>query len=285
MDNHYATLGVAEDATQDDIKKVYRKLASTHHPDKGGDGEKFKTIQTAYDILGNAEKRAEYDEVRKRPQGFGFNNFGGMSPGMEDLMKNFGFHFSNGDGHPFQPRQHRRNKDIQVQIVVELVDTLSKFTKIVSIKTTNGDRQSVNVDIPKGIHNGATIKYSGLGDNFFATLPRGDLYVQIHVKPHPLFQINGIDLFAPIDIDALDAILGCKQLFTTLDKTQFELTIPSGIQGGVKFKIPNQGLYGIDTDVRGNLYLVATIKVPTNLTPTQIETIKQIKADTTQTTS
>ena len=279
MENHYATLGIDESATADQIKKVYRQLASKHHPDKGGDAEKFKSIQVAYDTLGDAAKRAEYDEMRKNPRGPGGFRFstsdmdGGMPPGMEDLFRNFGFHFN--AGRPQQ--QPRRNKDIQTRIVLELADTLKKQSRIVNIQTTNGSNQTVTVDIPKGVHSGSTVKYPNLGDNFFATLPRGDLYVHIVVQPHPLFQIHGHDLLAPIDINALDAILGTKQVFKALDDTEYELTIPPGIQGGTKFKIANQGLYYHQQEHRGSLFLVAQIKVPTDLTEAQLEIIKQVK--------
>jgi curved DNA-binding protein len=275
MENHYSTLGVAETATEDEIKKAYRKLASQHHPDKGGDTEKFKSIQTAYDIIGNKEKRERYDHERKNPGG-GFRwassdmDMGGMPPGMEDILRGFGFG-------GFRQAQQRRNKDIQIRITLDLVDTLSKQTRIVTLKTTNGETQTVNVDIPKGVKNGSTIKYNALGDNFFSTLPRGDLYVQILVNQHELFQVHGYDLVAPIDIDAVDAILGTTQIFKVLDGTEFELTIPAGIQGGTKFKIANQGLFFHQQEHRGNMYLIAQIKVPTNLSEAQLEIIKQVK--------
>jgi DnaJ-class molecular chaperone len=277
MENHYSTLGVAETATEEEIKKAYRKLASQHHPDKGGDTEKFKSIQTAYDVIGNKEKRERYDHERRNPgQGhFRFStsdmDMGGFPPGMEDILRGFGF------GGGFRQQQQRRNKDIQIRVTLDLVDTLSKQTRIVTLKTTNGETQTVNVDIPKGVKNGSTIKYNALGDNFFSTLPRGDLYVQILVNQHELFQVHGYDLVAPIDIDAIDAILGTKQVFKVLDGTEFELTIPAGIQGGTKFKIANQGLFFQQQEHRGNMYLIAQIKVPTNLSEAQLEIIKQVK--------
>jgi DnaJ-class molecular chaperone len=276
MDTHYSTLGVAENATEDEIKKAYRKLASANHPDKGGDTEKFKTIQTAYDVIGNKEKRAEYDDMRKNPHrgGFRFNtsdmDSGGMPPGMEDILRGFGF------GAGFGRQQPRRNKDMQIRVTLDLVDTLSKQTRIVTLKTTNGETQTVNVDIPKGVRSGNTVKYTNLGDNFFATLPRGDLYVQIVVKEHEIFQVHGADLAAPIDINCIHAIIGCKQVFKALDGTEYELTIPPGVQGGTKFKIANQGLFYPQQEHRGNLYLIAQIKVPTDLTEDQLTTIKQI---------
>ena len=276
MENHYSTLGVAENATEDEIKKAYRKLASANHPDKGGDTEKFKTIQTAYDVIGNKEKRASYDQMRKNPQGMGGFRFDSSAmdrdfpPGMEEILRGFGFGFHS------SRQQPRRNKDIQTRIVLDLVDTLEKQTRIVKLKTTNGDELTVNVDIPRGVQSGSTIKYAQLGDNFFSSLPRGDLYIQIVVREHEKFQVHGYDLAAPIDIDALHAIIGCTQKITVLDGTEFELTIPAGIQSGTKFKVANQGLYHQNQDHRGNLYLIVQIKIPTNLTETQIETIKQL---------
>ena len=276
MTTHYETLGVAETSTEDEIKKAYRKLASQHHPDKGGDTEKFKAIQTAYDIIGNKEKRERYDHERRNPGAGHFRfstsdmDMGGMPPGMEEILRGFGF---GGFG---RAQQQRRNKDIQIRVTLDLVDTLSKQTRIVTLKTTNGETQTVNVDIPRGVRSGSTVKYANLGDNFFATLPRGDLYVQIVVNAHELFQVHGSDLIAPIDINCLHAIIGTKQVFKSLDGTEYELTIPPGIQGGTKFKIANQGLYYNQQDHRGNLYLIAQIKVPTDLTESQQDTIKQL---------
>lgn len=284
MENHYTTLGLDASATADDIKKTYRKLASQHHPDRGGDAEKFKTVQTAYDVIGDAAKRADYDDSLKNPgrrdsfNSFNFNTDdmgGAFPPGMDEILRGFGF----GGGFRQQPKQ-RKNKDMQIRVQLDLADTLQKQKRIVTLKTTNGETQTVNVDIPKGVHSGSTIKYSNLGDNFFSTLPRGDLYVQVLVNVHPLFQVHGYDLVAPIDIDCIDAILGTKQVFTVLDGTEFELTIPAGIQGGTKFKIGNQGLYFQQQEHRGSLYLIATIKVPTTLSEVQLELIKQVKQPT-----
>lgn len=276
MENHYATLGVAESATDDEIKKAYRKLASANHPDKGGDTEKFKIIQTAYDVIGDKNKRGSYDSMRSNPggaDGFRFNTSnmdGQFPPGMEDILRGFGFGFNGGRQQP------QRNKDIQVRVVLDLSETLSKQAKIVNVKTGNGDVSTVTIDIPRGVHSGSTVKYPGLGDNRVTTLPRGDLYVQVVVNQHDFFQVHGNDLVAPLEIDALHAIIGSKQVIKVLDGTEFELTIPAGIQATTKFKLAQQGLYYHQQDHRGDLYLIAQIKVPTNLSATQLATIKQI---------
>lgn len=279
MTTHYETLGVSETATQDEIKKAYRSLASKHHPDKGGDTAKFQEIQAAYAILEDANKRAQYDHERRNPNmgGFRFNMNGhemnGVPPEMADLFRNFGFSFGDGFHRPQQPK---RNKDLRIAIPINLVDTLEAHKRIVEFRTTNGQAQTVEVDIPKGVHTHTNIKYPNLGDNFFATLPRGDLIVEFRIIPDSRFEISGYDLVTRLDINCLDAIIGTEQEFVTLDNKTFSITIPAGTQTGTKFKVPSQGLYAMNQQMRGNLYLIANITVPTNLSNDQLETIRQL---------
>lgn len=269
MENHYTTLGVAENATPDEIKKAYRKLASSHHPDKGGDAEKFKAIQVAYDTIGDATKRAEYDHIRKFG-GQAHQQMHGMPPDMADILRGFGF----GDG-MFRRTQPRRNKDIQVVVTLTLEETLAKTTKNLVIQTTS-NKHSVSIDIPRGVPPGGTIKYPGLGDDFIADLPRGDLYIRISISEHKQFHTDGINLWMAIDINCLSAIIGSSARITSLDGTEFELTIPPGTQHNTKFKIQNQGLYAPNQSIRGSLYVIANIVIPKNLPSSQIETIKQL---------
>jgi DnaJ-class molecular chaperone len=163
---HYQTLGVAENASQDDIKKAYRKLAMQHHPDRNnGDDTKFKEIQIAYDAVGDEQKRQQYDMQRQNPGGIRFNMNDGQHPDIEEMLRNFGFGFSRRGQDPFSGfRQPRKNKDIRVELVVPLSSTLEAQTKTISVQTTNGQRQTVNVKLPRGVSPGSTIKYPQLGD-------------------------------------------------------------------------------------------------------------------------
>ena len=261
MHIHYKTLGVAVTATADEIKQAYRRLASQYHPDHNGDAEKFKQIQAAYDVLGDAEKRKIYDQAGKIKlgvHGFGYTE-------MADVLKNFS------DG-----QRDRKNKDIKTHISISLEELLSPLNKLISIKTSSGERQTVTVELPLGTNNGSIIKYSGLGDDFYTNLLRGDLYVHVQIDPHLIFEVNGVNLITSVDINAIHAILGTKQVIKTLDNREFELTIPPGTQGDTKFKIANQGLFQKDKITRGHLYVVAKIKIPTNLTPSQLETLKTL---------
>jgi DnaJ-class molecular chaperone len=280
MSTHYETLGLTESATQDDIKKAYRSLASKNHPDKGGDTAKFQEIQSAYAAIETPEKRAQYDAERSVPHQFNFGHSGHFNDiDIENLFRAF-----NNGGNPFAQRRPQRNKDIRVSVQISLAETLEVQKRTLSINTNGSTtNQVVDIEIPRGVHTDSNIKYAGLGDNFFNSLPRGDLYVNIVVMPHPKFQTNGIDLFTTVDIDCLDAIIGCNKEFSTLDNRTFNLTVPKGTQPGTKFKIGGQGLYAMNQNVRGNLYLVTNITIPTNLTETQVEAIRQLtqKSDVT----
>ena len=284
---HYVTLGVSETATQDEIKKAYRKLAMQHHPDKGGDTNKFQEIQAAYDAISDEQKRAQYDAERSGRGGMRFTvngqDFGGgMPPEMEDMLRNFGFGFgsgfANGQGDPFgQFRQPRRNKDLQVDLVVPLASTLGPQTKTISVQTTNNERTTVEVQIPQGVRPNSTIKYPGLGDNLFESLPRGDLYVRIHVEGNPNFGVDGLDLVKKVDIDCISATIGTDTVVEGLDAKKFSITSPPGTQPGTKFRIPHQGLYNMNQNHRGSLIVIINIVVPVNLTLENLELLKTVR--------
>lgn len=279
MATHYETLGLTESATQDDIKKAYRSLASKNHPDKGGDTAKFQEIQAAYAAIETPEKRAQYDAERQgMGQRYQFNDFGNSHSDMDinDILRNFGFSFGDAFMRQRHEQQPRRNKDLRINLPVHLVDSLDTSKRVVSIKTTRGEEQTVEIEVPRGVHNNTIIKYPGLGDNFFTSLPRGDLHVHFHLLSDPRFEVSGYDLVAALDINCLDAIIGCEQEFTTLDNKTFSITIPAGTQMGTKFKVPAQGLYSAQQQQRGNLYLIANIFVPTNLNQEQLDIVRTL---------
>ena len=267
---HYETLGVPEKATPDEIKKAYRRLASQHHPDKGGDTKKFQEIQTAYDTISDPNRRQQYD--MNRHGGTGNTNFQWNTGNIDEIFKNFGF----GGGDPFgqfrQPQQ-RRNKDLRIDIAVPLVTTLEDQSRLVSVATSNGSRETLEVKIPRGINTGTSIKYSGLGDNLFNTLPRGDLYVQFTVAPAENFVAQGIDLYTEVVVNSLVAIVGGEATVKGLNGSEFIIRIPEGTQPGIKFRIPGQGLFQLNSIHRGNLYAEVVLVTPI-VTPESAETIR-----------
>jgi len=277
MTTHYETLGLSETATPEEIKKAYRKLASQHHPDKGGDTAMFQRVEEAYRILSDPQQRQQYDFERKGGghHRFNFQDFGDHNIDINDIFSQFGFGF-NPRSHARQPRH---NKDLKVDIPFTLEESLSEQKKTVSVQTTKGTRETVEVNIPRGVSHGMSIKYSGLGDNFFNTLPRGDLYVNFRQVPSSKYQPMDRDLFTQIEIDCLDAIVGGETEIEGIDGRVFLLTIPPGTQYGTKFRIQGQGLYELNNPHRGNLIVEVKLTVPKNLTDTQIEMVRQIQSN------
>ena len=284
MANAYETLGVPKGASEDEIKKAYRKLAAKHHPDKGGDTAKFQEIQSAYETLSDPQKRAQHDN----PSPFSnFDNgngthfefhFGGGGP--QDIFEQF---FRQG-GHPFgghnpfnqRHAQPRRNKDLRVQLTVNLSETLSEQRKTISVQTTKRDRYNVDVTIPRGVSPGTTIKYSNMGDNMFDTLTRGDLYVIINVNNDSGCEMHGINLVKRIQVNAIDAMLGAEAIVRGLDGREFAVKIPQGCQHDMKFGLQGQGLYQMNTNVRGDLVVVVDLTVPV-LNEQQLNILRNIK--------
>ena len=282
MANAYETLGVPKGASEEEIKRAYRKLAAQHHPDKqSGNTAKFQEIQSAYETLSDPVKRQQHDNPNPfqhvgggGPHGSHFEfHFGG---GPEDLFQQF---FSQGfpGGHPFQQRQPRRNKDLRVQLQVTLASTLEAQRKTISVQTTKGDRYNVDVDIPRGVSDGTTIKYSQMGDNMFDTLTRGDLYVIITIQPDNRFELHGINVVTTIEIDSVDAMLGCDKIITGIDGREYNIKIPQACQQGIKFGLQGQGLYQMNTNHRGDLIAIVNIKTP-NLTEQQLNILRNIRS-------
>jgi DnaJ-class molecular chaperone len=276
---YYKLLGVSDQATAEEIKRAYRKLASQHHPDKGGDKTKFQEIQAAYDTLSNDQKRQQYDMQRN---GFGGGPGGahftwhssGNNPDINEIFRNFGF---GGDPfNPFRQQRERRNKDLRIEIPLDLVDTLQDQTKTVSVQTTNGQRSTLEVNVPRGVTSGTQIKYTGLGDNLFDTIARGDLYVQFSVRVPERFVVHNIDIHTQVVVNCLLAIAGGTVVIAGIDGKEFELTIPASTQPGTRFRLANNGLYQMNSSERGHLYIELAVNVPRDLSSEQLEIIKKL---------
>jgi DnaJ-class molecular chaperone len=272
--DYYQTLGVEKTASQEEIKKAYRKLASQNHPDKGGDTAKFQEIQKAYDTLSDEQRRAEYDQGPRHsgfdPGGFHFHQ--GSQNDFDDILRKFGFQFHQ---QGFRQPPPRRNKDLRIQMPITLQSTLEDQNKTISVQLTSGQRENLDVQIPRGIADGAVIKYAGLGDNMFGNLPRGDLYIHINIIENHRFQVDGNNLHTSVQINSLMAIVGGDVQVEGLDGKTYTLNIPAGIQPGTKLRIKDQGLWQFRGNERGHLLVSVTLKTPTDLTGEQLATIKK----------
>lgn len=277
MADHYSTLGVSKDATQDDIKRAFRKLASQHHPDKGGDTAKFQEIQAAYDILSNPEKRAQYDNPA--PQfSEGFQQYGGMPPGFEDLINNmFGGGFSpfNG-GWGNRPQQPQRNRTLNIQTSITLEEAYHGKEMVANLTLPSGKDQILQIKIPAGITDGTVLRLSGMGDDSISSVPRGDIHLTVNIQPHSTFVRTGDDLNTTLNLSCIDAMTGKVAQVTTIDGKTLEVNIKAGIQHGQIMAASGYGMPMMkDNRYKGRLLLHINIVVPDNLTDAQKQILKE----------
>jgi curved DNA-binding protein len=281
MTDYYQTLGVSKNASPDEIKKAYRSLANKHHPDKGGDQAKFKDISVAYENLSDPQKKAEYDHQRQYGgQQFNFNTgnpFGGDP---------FGGMF--GQGHPFgdifghmRGGHLRRNRDLNIQCSVSFVDSYLGKSLEANFQLPSGRNQTVKINVPAGIANGDTIRYTGLGDDSVQNAPRGNLNVTIIVQPDPNFERRGDDIYTTINITPIEAMIGCKKTVTSITGDQRELDIRAGVESGVEFASHGNGFTNVNNGHRGRFVSVVKIKTPAITDPSLIAKLKDINAQIT----
>jgi DnaJ-class molecular chaperone len=277
--DYYNILGVKRGASDDEIKKAYRKLAMKHHPDRGGDEKKFKEISTAYDVLSDPQKRQMFDSgidpnnqnqsgfYRQGPFEF---HMGGVPPGMEDIFGAFGF------GAGFA-RNQRRNKSISVNVEITLQDVLTGKDIDAEISLPSGQKKIINISIPPGIEHGQQIKYQGMGDNSISSIRPGDLIVNVAIRNNTKFIREGTNLILEKTISAWDAILGTSIDIPTLDNKTLNITIPAGTQPETMLRITGEGLPHMRSKIRGNLLLRIKIEIPKNLSQQNRQLVEKIK--------
>jgi curved DNA-binding protein len=277
MADHYQTLGVSRNANADEIKKAYRRLASKHHPDKGGDTATFQNIQTAYDILSNPEKRAEYDNPQPQFNGMNFRG-DGVPPGMEDIFAQmFGQgnpFFGQGFGHTFR-QPPTRNSNVQMQMNITLEESFHGKEIITDIQLPSGIK-TVEIKIPAGIATGQTLRVSGAGESIYRNSPPGDLLIQINVLQHHRFTRQGDDLHSEIHLSVWEAMVGTERDFVCIDGTQLRVAIPPAIQFGQAIRLVGRGMPMLNQNhFKGNQFLKVNIEIPRNLTDQQKDLVRQ----------
>lgn len=264
--DHYKTLGVEKTATQDEIKKAFRKLAMQHHPDHGGDTKKFAEITAAYETLGNPQKRQEYDSPR-REFNFSSNNMDGNFGDFNDLFSQF---FS-------QTRVMRKNNDIRLAMQVTLEDVATGKDVVGSYVMPSGRSETVNIKIPPGVENGETIRFKNLGDDSMADAKRGDLLISVKVLPHTTFMRDGSNIILKKSIDIFDLILGTTIIIEDLTGSSVSVNIAKGTNPGTTLSVPGHGLPDFRTGNVGNLYIQIKGVIPNIEDELLINKIKEIK--------
>ena len=250
--DHYQTLGVAKNATPDEIKKSYRRLASKHHPDKGGDTATFQKIEEAYRILSDPQQRQQYDNpmpqgnpfagFQQAPGGFNFN-FNG------DINDLFGQMFQqHHQRHPNQPHAYRTS------ISISLEQSYSGGSQPLKLQTPNG-LHAVNIEIPKGVTDGGQMRYDNL-------IPNASLIVEFRVAPHLKFDRKGVDLYCNQQVSVLDLIVGSSFEFKTISGKTLEVRIPPKTQPHMHLKIAGEGMPIHGSNLHGDQIILIKPYIP-----------------------
>jgi curved DNA-binding protein len=284
--DYYVILGVKPDADSSQIKTAYRKLARQYHPDMNSDAgaeDKFKEVAEAHEVLKNKTRRAEFDELRR----YGRQSKQGFSPppgwrsssnASEQHNPQFDGEFSDFFNSMFGARnrnfnnkksefnQPMRGQDAEIEISVSLEESIAEHTRTVAYRlplnkggqATHIDKR-LNVKIPKGVIDGERIRLKGQGSPGAGNASAGDLYLQIRLKPHPLFDVEGCNLMLTLPISPWEAALGTKVEVPTLTG-KISLTITPNAQSGNKLRIKGRGLQG--KALAGDLFAIIKVVMP-----------------------
>ncbi len=270
--DYYKVLGVARDADDRAIKQAYRRLARKHHPDVSkakGSADRFKEINEAYEVLSDPEKRKRYDSLGSDWQryaqagtgpfqGFSVHDLGGFSDFFRTIFGDLGvrggdvfteFRGARRRGPGFQPA---RGEDAEAAVEVSLEDAFNG-----SRRTFTVDGRRLEVKIPAGVDTGSRVRVPGVGN--------GDLYLAVTVRPHPLFERKGDDLYLELPLTVAEAALGTEVRVPTL-KGSVSMKIPPETSGGKTFRLPGYGMPHLKGGGAGDQYVKIKVVLPSGLT-------------------
>ena len=306
-EDYYNILGVAKNATKDEIKKAFRKLALKYHPDQNKDNkaaeEKFKKINEAYAVLSDDEKRKQYDTFGA--EGFSRRStqediFRGFNIG--DIFKEFGLGsmFGGGRGGSFfsdifsgsQQRAHgnsnfssgfgssgfnqtQSSAPMETELTVQLEEVVNGGKKRISLDTGNGI-ETIDITIPRGIADGQKLRLKGKGALNPMTRQRSDLLCKIKIASHPVFQINGRDLVVEKHVKFSDLVLGGKIRVDTIDGSSIDLKIPGLSKNNSLLRIKGKGIPGAKDAANGNLLVRLHVLLPTTIDENQKKLITEL---------
>lgn len=271
--DYYSTLGLQRGASDADIKKAYRSMAMKHHPDRGGDEQKFKEISQAYEFLTDPQKKSIIDmggDPGQQQQGFHGQDpfeFRFDSGNFGDIFSQFGF----------GGRQAPRNKSFNINVEITLEEVLTGKQINAEVGVPGGRKKIINIEVPAGIEHGQQIRYQGMGDSSVSNARPGDLLVNVFVRPHAVFRREGDSIIVEKTISVWDALLGIPLEIVTLDGKTLNITIPPGTQPDTVLSCRGEGLPNMRTKARGNLLIKIKVSIPKQLSADQIQTIEQLR--------
>ena len=289
----YDVLGVKKDASADEIKKAFRKLAVKYHPDAGGDEQKFKEISEAYETLGDEKKRREYDQMLM---------FGGMSGGgaggysystnvggnWADMFTNMrggdgfgGFDFSTifGGAAGQQARRSMRGSDLTLTISLTPEEAFKGTKRDVSYMVpSTGERARLTVEVPAGAYDGMKLRYHDRGEYGSNGGPRGSLVITTSVAEHSLFKRDGADVRLELPVSIWDLALGASVKVPTPGGNTLKLRIPAGTQDGKTFRFRDLGAPNVKRrGMFGAMYVTVRAQIPTRLSAKEREALETLR--------
>ncbi|MGE0866706.1 MAG: DnaJ C-terminal domain-containing protein [Vicinamibacterales bacterium] len=313
--DYYTTLGIAKTASEKDIKQAFRKLARKYHPDvnpgdKGAEA-KFKEVNEANEVLSDPAKRKKYDELGANwrayenapppgagsPFGAGGGTGGFHSMSQEEMADMFGGDspfsdffttFFGGMGGPEPsagPRggsrgrpPHPQGQDVEHPFVLDLEQALRGSVQRLQLRH-DGHARTVEVRIPPGVTDGSRVRVSGEGGRGTGSGPSGDLYLRIQLKPHPVFEVKGRDVYTRTRVPVTTAVLGGEVDVVTPEAKTLRLRVPAGTQTGQRFRLRGHGLPSVGkADERGDLYANVEVEIPKTLSADERALYEQLRA-------
>ncbi len=315
--DYYQTLGVPRTASQDEIKKAFRKLARTHHPDAGGDEAKFKEINEAYEVLSDEKKKALYDQYGTANEnqipwggqggGAGFNyedifggtggqggtytyttggsggGFGGIdwSDILESIRHGEGAFGTDWD---FGANRAQKGQDMSVQLDVTFDEAFNGTTKLVTVRIPGkAEADTIEVKVPAGAREGGRLRYKGRGGPGENGGAAGDLLITTHITEHPYFKRDKADVLVDLPINVAQAALGASIVVPAPDGTKVRVKVPAGTQDGKVLTIKGKGAKDIKAkgaEKFGNLKIRVQVETPTDMNAEQKQAMEDFLAAT-----